>query len=243
VALARALAARPDLLLLDEPFSAVAESSKRALWFELKKIFRQIKIPVIHVTHNFDEAYTLGAQIGVMIAGRLHQVTTPQTLFERPKTLAVARFLHYRNFFSGPVRELGDGRLALTTERGFEIIFRPPQGPESSCPPASPEITSPATLCIRPQDIKIINPAYPIRRELSDNVYDAVINDITIYPESAVIFVKLKNTQPTNITRHSSNKYDLEMKFPIYILKRYHLHEGKEIRIALWQPGIIVLEE
>ena len=222
VALARALATRPALLLLDEPFSAVDEGSRRSLWFELKKVFQEITIPVIHVTHNFDEAYTMGERIGVMADGRLQQVDDARTLFERPATRKVARFLHYRNFFSGPVERQGKNRYRLDC-RGLTIVFA-----------SRRELSGIVTLCVRPQDIKIINPNYPIKAELAENVYDATISNVILYPESAVIFVKVDGS--------TGSDFDFELKFPLYIFKRYQLHEHKRLQVALWQPSIIVLE-
>ncbi|MFH1436332.1 MAG: ATP-binding cassette domain-containing protein [Pseudomonadota bacterium] len=60
VALARALAGRPGIILLDEPFSSIDEGAKRGLWFELKRIISDVGITAIHITHNLEEAYTLG---------------------------------------------------------------------------------------------------------------------------------------------------------------------------------------
>ncbi len=223
VALARALGTRPALLLLDEPFSAVDEGSRRSLWFELKNVFQEINVPVIHVTHNFDEAYTMGERIGVMADGRLQQVADARTLFERPATREVARFLHYRNFFSGPVSRQGNDRYRLDC-RGLTIIFS-----------SQRQLSGTVTLCIRPQDIKIINPNYPIKAELAENVYDAAIQNVILYPESAVLFVTVDGS--------TSDDYDFELKFPLYIFKRYQLHEHKRIQVALWQPSIIILDD
>lgn len=91
------------------------------------------------------------------------------------------------------------------------------------------------TLCIRPRDITIINPNYPLKAELADNVYDTTISDITLYSESAVLLV--------NVDDSSSDNYDFELRFPLYIFKRYQLHEQKRSQIALWQPNIIILKD
>jgi ABC-type Fe3+/spermidine/putrescine transport system ATPase subunit len=223
VALARALATKPALLLLDEPFSAVDEGTKKKLWFELRKIFRDIKIPVIHVTHNFEEAYTMAEQIGVMIDGSLRQVADAQTLFERPATKKIAGFLNYRNFFSGEVNKKSAGIYSIKSQ-SINIVFT-----------SKTELSGTISLCIRPQDIKIINPAYPVKAELADNVYEGRIKDILLYPESAVLFVKVEG--------NSNGDYDFELKFPLYILRRHNLYEQKRIKIALWQPNIIVFKD
>ncbi|MCD6151283.1 MAG: ABC transporter ATP-binding protein [Deltaproteobacteria bacterium] len=222
VSLARALATRPALLLLDEPFSAVDEGTKKRLWFELKKVFKTVKVPVIHVTHNFEEAYSMAEQIGIMVDGSLRQIADAQTLFERPATKEVAWFLNYRNFFSGEVKEENAGIYTINSH-GINIVFT-----------SKTELSGKISLCIRPQDIKIINPAYPVKAELADNVYEGIIRDMILYPESAIVFVKVDGS--------SSDDYDFELKFPLYILSRHNLYEQKRIKIALWQPNIIVFE-
>ena len=219
VALARALATKPGLLLLDEPFSAIDEGTKKRLWSELKKIFKTVKIPVIHVTHNFEEAYSMAEKIGVMLDGGIRQVAKAKTLFERPATKKIAGFLNYRNFFSGKVRKKGAGIYSINSQ-GIDIVFT-----------SETELYGTITLCIRPQDIKVINPKYPIKSELADNVYEGIIQDIILYPESALLFVKVDGS--------SSDDYDFELKFPLYILGRHNLYEQKRIKIALWQPNII----
>ncbi|MEA2108578.1 MAG: ABC transporter ATP-binding protein [Pseudomonadota bacterium] len=223
VALARALATKPALLLLDEPFSAVDEGTKKRLWSELKKILKNVKIPVIHVTHNFEEAYSMAEQIGVMIDGGIRQVAKAQTLFERPATKKIAGFLNYRNFFSGEVHKKTAGIYSIKS-RGINIVFT-----------SETELYGIINLCIRPQDIKIINPTYPVKAELADNVYEGIIKDIILYPESALLFVKVDGS--------SSDDYDFELKFPLYILSRHNLYEQKRIKIALWQPNIIVFKD
>jgi len=222
VSLARALATRPALLLLDEPFSAVDEVTKKRLWFELKNIFKTIKVPVIHVTHNFEEAYSMAEKIGVMLDGGLRQIAEAQTLFERPATKEVAWFLNYRNFFSGEVKEKNAGIYSINSH-GINIVFN-----------SKTELSGEVTICIRPQDIKIINPAYPIKSQLADNVYEGIIQDMILYPESAIVFIKVDGS--------GSNDYDFELKFPLYILNRNNLYEQKRIKIALWQPNIIIFK-
>ncbi len=223
VALARALAGRPHLLLLDEPFAAVDEGSRRKLWFELKAVFRRLRPTVVHVTHNFEEAYAMGREAGVMIAGRLEQVASLQTLFERPASRRVAEFLNYHNFFRGVPRRIAPDKYELL-DHGLPIVFRHPGKPPT-----------PTTICVRPQDIKVINPAYPVKQELADNVYEAEIKNLILYPESVSLLVKTPAA--------TGRDYDFELRFPRYILQRHHLAEGRQIRIALWQPQIIVLEK
>ena len=101
VAVARALAVKPKLLLLDEPLSALDPRTKQALWIELKRIHRELKVTTIHVTHNFEEAISLGDRIAVMNEGKIVQIGTPDEIFRKPKSMFVAEFVGADNLFKG----------------------------------------------------------------------------------------------------------------------------------------------
>ena len=105
IALARALAIKPDLLLLDEPLSAVDPEMKEATERELKKIHNRLNLTTIHVTHNFEEAIALGDRIAVMGAGRIAQIGTPEQIFRHPNSEFVARFVMTRNIFAGEISD------------------------------------------------------------------------------------------------------------------------------------------
>lgn len=97
VALARALVSSPQLLLLDEPLAALDTTSRIRLRKELKQIQQRTATTLVHVTHDLDEAMSLGDRIGVMLQQRVHQVGTPEELFRHPSDYEVARFLGMRN--------------------------------------------------------------------------------------------------------------------------------------------------
>ncbi|MHC4215157.1 MAG: ATP-binding cassette domain-containing protein, partial [Planctomycetota bacterium] len=97
VALARALAAKPQLLLLDEPLAALDTNTRLRLRKELKRIATDLKIPILHVTHDPQEAMAIADRIGVMLDNRIRQVATPEELFRRPSKPDVAQFLGMRN--------------------------------------------------------------------------------------------------------------------------------------------------
>jgi ABC-type Fe3+/spermidine/putrescine transport system ATPase subunit len=122
VALARALAIKPPLLLLDEPLSALDPDTRENLRQELKQIQEELNITVIHVTHDFEEALTLGKHLAVIGEGQIKQSGTPDEIFRKPNSEFVARFTLSRNIFSGEIRspkgELGvfrSGNLELKT--------------------------------------------------------------------------------------------------------------------------------
>ncbi|WP_416674209.1 ABC transporter ATP-binding protein [Egbenema bharatensis] len=103
VALARALVTRPQVLLLDEPLSALDENLRIKTRTELRRLQKQFGMTFIQVTHNHDEAYSLSDQIVVMDHGRIDQVGTPQEIFAKPISQFVARFTGDNNIFMGKV--------------------------------------------------------------------------------------------------------------------------------------------
>ena len=158
ICLARAIAVRPDLLLLDEPLGSVDAESREATEKELKEAHRKLELTTIHVTHDFEEAIALGDRIAVMIDGRIIQVGTPDEVFRHPNSESVARFLMTRNVFEGEVQDGAGGqgvfcvdgtRLGVVTPlRGTRhASIRPEEILLSSEPPDSDAVNSlPGTI-------------------------------------------------------------------------------------------------
>jgi len=94
VALARAIAIEPNLLLLDEPLSSVDWITKMEIAKEIQKLQEQLKITVIFITHDIDEAYELGQRITIMSPGKIEQCDTPKNLINNPKTDFVKSFIY-----------------------------------------------------------------------------------------------------------------------------------------------------
>ena len=108
VAIARALATRPRVLLLDEPFSALDPRRRAAVRREIRTIHREWGITVLQVTHDFTEAGLLGDVAILLDAGRVLQYGPPEEVFRRPASPYIAEFLGAENVFAGTVRILGD---------------------------------------------------------------------------------------------------------------------------------------
>src|SRR3954453_14668600 len=98
VALARALVMNPKVLLLDEPLGALDLAVRKQLQIELKTIQADIGVTFIYVTHDQEEALALSDRVAVMNAGRIEQVDTPGTIYDRPATEFVAGFIGETNF-------------------------------------------------------------------------------------------------------------------------------------------------
>jgi putative spermidine/putrescine transport system ATP-binding protein len=100
VAVARALAADPQVLLMDEPLSALDAALKRELQIELRRIHRAVGVTVLFVTHDQEEALVLSDRVAVMKDGRIQQCDAPSALYSAPANAFVARFLGHANVLS-----------------------------------------------------------------------------------------------------------------------------------------------
>jgi putative spermidine/putrescine transport system ATP-binding protein len=125
VALARALAFEPQVLLLDEPLSALDAKIRVALRHEIRSIQRQLGITTVYVTHDQEEALSLSDRVVVMSEGRMEQVGTPFEIYNFPTTAFVASFVGTLNILPGVVADAGRGELTIAGQpvrlaQGFE---------------------------------------------------------------------------------------------------------------------------
>jgi ABC-type Fe3+/spermidine/putrescine transport system ATPase subunit len=103
VALARALITNPQILFMDEPFSALDASLRRRLQLEFRRMQKDIGLTVIQVTHDPEEAFLMADRIAILINGCIEQVGSPTQIYNRPVNLNVARFLMLQNLYPGRV--------------------------------------------------------------------------------------------------------------------------------------------
>src|SRR3954453_15127316 len=146
VALARSLARRPKVLLLDEPLAALDKKLRESTQLELMELQRQLGMTFIIVTHDQEEAMTMANRIGVMDAGRLQQVATPRDLYEAPATRWVAEFVGDINLFEGDIIMQERHRLMVTTRDSDAITVT---APRQSVTKAT------VTVAIRPEKIRL----------------------------------------------------------------------------------------
>jgi iron(III) transport system ATP-binding protein len=151
VAVARALAPRPDVILLDEPFSSLDAALRTQLRGDVREILRAAGASAILVTHDQDEALTLGDRMAVMVRGRIHQVDRPEVVYGEPADPFVATFVGVANLVAGecldgvaltrlgPVRLIGPARRhagrALVVVRPEHLELA--QAPDGGADPAS----------------------------------------------------------------------------------------------------------
>ena len=146
VALGRALITEPQVLLLDEPLSALDENLRGELAAELRRIQRAVGGTFLHVCHSFDEAADVADRIAIMNEGTIAQVGTIDDVLSRPVSLFVAQFTRTRNFFDG---------IARTSEGGCRINL----GDGITINSNHDRFEGPVTAAVRPEDVEILNGA------------------------------------------------------------------------------------
>lgn len=124
VALARAMVLEPDVLLLDEPMSALDLKLRKEMQVEVKNLQERLETTFVFVTHDQDEALIMSDRIAVMNEGRIEQIGTPEELYERPRTRFVADFLAVKNLFEASVVEVAGGFATLRTRGGLTFRVR-----------------------------------------------------------------------------------------------------------------------
>src|SRR3954469_9829735 len=140
VALARALAIEPEVLLLDEPLSALDAKIRVALRKEIRAIQRQLGITTVYVTHDQEEAMSLSDRVVVMSEGRVEQIGPPPEIYNFPATPFVASFVGTLNLLPAVVVEASTGRVSVD---GQEIV-----GSKSVKP-------GPVTVALRPEAVEL----------------------------------------------------------------------------------------
>jgi spermidine/putrescine transport system ATP-binding protein len=122
VALARSLVTEPEILLLDEPLSALDAHLKVRMQAVLSNLQRELGITFVYVTHSQSEAFSMADRVVIMSRGRIEQVGAPQEIYRSPRTRFVAEFLGSSNVFAGRVNEVaGHGILIETPSGAFAV--------------------------------------------------------------------------------------------------------------------------
>jgi len=203
VALARSLARRPQVLLLDEPMAALDKKLRESTQFELMELQRRLGLTFIIVTHDQDEAMTVAGRIGVMQAGRLEQVASPRLLYEEPVSRWIAEFVGDINLFEGEVKTRAMRRLAVATREAGELMATEPQRPLAG-----------AKVCvaIRPEKIRLARrgPATDAAMGNAVNRMEGVILDANYLGGTTIYKVKLDSGPVVRATVANTARLDAD---------------------------------
>jgi putrescine transport system ATP-binding protein len=172
VALARSLARRPQVLLLDEPLAALDKKLRESTQWELMELQRRLGMTFIIVTHDQDEAMTVAGRIGVMDAGRLDQVATPRELYEAPLSRWIAEFIGDINLFDGEVEAREQNRLVIATrDAGLLAVAEPRNAITKTI----------VSVAIRPEKLKLSRrgPVSDVVNARAINRLEGVVTDVS----------------------------------------------------------------
>ena len=178
VALARALAPRPDLLLLDEPFSALDASMRVSLRAEVRDLLKALGTTAIMVTHDQEEALSIADKVAVMRDGRLVQMATPAELYQNPADIAVARFV-------------GDAVELPATWTGSDSVDTP-LGPVA-VRSASNAGTGAVIAVLRPEQLVVADPHAIDDVNLGGGV--GVVSSVAYHGHNSLLQVRLASGQ------------------------------------------------
>jgi spermidine/putrescine transport system ATP-binding protein len=194
VALARALVNEPKVLLLDEPLGALDLKLRQAMQLELKDLQNRVGITFVYVTHDQEEALTMSDRIGVMDAGRLLQVGTPEEIYERPSTPMVAEFIGDTNLLPATVK--GDDQLVLAGGQVVAAI-------DGAHAPGAEVV-----LTLRPERIHLVGPQVVVPD--GHNVLDAVVtrrvylgNALTYEVDAGGVTLRLRERNAPGVARYA----------------------------------------
>jgi len=203
VALARSLARRPQVLLLDEPLAALDKKLRERTQNELMELQRRLGMTFIIVTHDQEEAMTMAGRIGVMDAGRLVQVATPRNLYEAPASRWIAEFVGDINLFSGQVVSREHNRLTVSTAEAESLSVN------DSTPPVSKETVS---VAIRPEKVKLSHRASMSDQGASQatNRLEGVITDVNYLGGVTTYRVKLESGAVVRSSTANTARLDVD---------------------------------
>jgi spermidine/putrescine transport system ATP-binding protein len=182
VAIARALAVEPEVLLLDEPLSALDLKLRQHMRTELRAIQQRVGITFIYITHDQGEALTMSDRVAVMSAGIIQQIAHGTTIYDEPATAFVASFVGENNAFSGTVTS-ADGDYAVIESKFGALRGRNRQGLKDG---------DSAILFIRPEALSLANGAAD-----AENVVETVVTNEEF--EGQFLKIYLKGEGPKDI--------------------------------------------
>ncbi len=179
VALARSLAKRPKLLLLDEPLAALDKQLRESTQFELVNIQESVGVTFILVTHDQEEAMTMSTRLSIMEEGHIRQIGTPSEIYEFPNSHYVANFIGIMNMFEGIISEEASDHVRVRCDDLDQEIY--------VTHAAGAPIGAQASIAIRPEKVGLSTK--PLKSEY--NCIKGIVTDIGYLGDVSMYHVKI----------------------------------------------------
>ncbi|WP_101047293.1 ABC transporter ATP-binding protein [Macromonas nakdongensis] len=196
VALARSLAKRPKLLLLDEPLGALDKKLREQTQFELVNIIEKVGVTVVMVTHDQEEAMTMASRIAIMSKGRVLQVGSPEEVYEHPANRFVADFIGNVNLFQGKLSTDEPDHCAVTAAIGEMHVGHGVSG----------ALGMPVALAVRPEKIEI---AKERPAGVSHNLFTGRVKEIAYFGSYNTYIVVAGDGTKVKITEANTSRHEL----------------------------------
>ncbi len=196
VALARSLAKKPKLLLLDEPLGALDKKLREQTQFELVNIIESVGVTCVMVTHDQEEAMTMANRIAIMSKGRVLQVGSPKEVYEFPSNRFVADFIGNVNLFDGKLSLDEADRCAVTTALGEMEVGHGISG----------TLGMQVTLAVRPEKISI---AKQRPASIDRNLFRGRVKEIAYFGSFNTFIVVTSDGTKVKITEPNGSRHDL----------------------------------
>jgi len=219
-ALARAIARKPQLVLLDEPFSAIDRGMRKRLYLELRHLHQQLHNTVLLVTHDLDEAAQLASYLLLIDQGRLLQAGETTQVLTQPRCEQAARLLDIPNIFNARIIETAGQRQLQWGEHRLKI--------SADISPACGKVK----FAVLPQNPLLVKSDRPWGSHL-ENPVSALVRDIVTLGGEVVLWL-----QPLNMPETL-----LQVRLPERAVRRYPVSLGSQVTMCLRAADIVLLED
>ncbi|WP_206607775.1 ABC transporter ATP-binding protein [Ferruginivarius sediminum] len=216
IALARAIVIQPDVLLLDEPLSALDANLREEMRVELKRIQRELGIATIFVTHDQAEALAMSDRVVVMSNGFIEQEGTPEEVYNEPASEFVANFLGISNLMSGSVEDASADTVKIAVEGGPHLLAHPREG-------RGKHKGDRARLAVRAEKV------FLAEQHAADDdsvIIDGTIDAVDYQGQAARYFVTAGN-----LSWQAVNPID-----------RHPFHEGQAVKLRIRAQDVVLLD-
>jgi len=225
VALLRALAPKPKLLLLDEPLSGLDPSIKTEIQHLLKVLHASFRPTTLCVTHDFEEAHFLGDEISICIDGKIEQAGKRDEVFLKPRSRKVAQFLGARNLFRAVVLEKEESsQRVILGVNGLQFHVPTDISQETF------QVGTEVDLYIRPEEVMIIREGKPVKDSLKRNIFQGQLLDIIDKGRYQMVYFQTLE-----------GKIPFEISIPNYAFRNLNLSIGGITKVALREESLWVM--
>ncbi|HLH30798.1 MAG TPA: ABC transporter ATP-binding protein [Terriglobia bacterium] len=190
VALARALVIRPRLLLLDEPLSNLDAKLREETRAALRTLHMSTRVTTIYVTHDQSEAMAMSDRIAVLHKGRIHQLGTPEEIYERPATRFVADFIGRNNVIDATIKSSSGDSVVVAFENGREIPIQRTQ----RAPDVDLSTGARVAACIRAESLRLTSEGGIFSGIVHDVEYSGPVRSCSIESDAGKLEVELASS-------------------------------------------------